>query len=77
MQEEFPNQTMNMEACKECRSNFKSGLRMWRQAKNEGRILRPEYKRRSVQKMQEEVQYQTLNVELCEKKNRKNVKTRR
>ena len=48
---------------------------MWRHAKNEGRILRPDYKRRSVQRMQEEFQYQTMNVESCEE-SRKNVQTR-
>ena len=75
VQEEFQNQIMNVEAWKECRSNFKIGLWMWRHVKNEGRILRPDYKRRSVQRMQEEFQYQTMNVELCEE-SRKNVKAR-
>ena len=35
-QEEFQDQTFNVEACKECKKNFKTRLRMWKSANSEG-----------------------------------------
>ena len=41
-QEEFQDQTMNVEAYKKCRKNFKS--RLWKCVKTAGIISRPDYK---------------------------------
>ena len=48
---------------------------MWKHVKSARRISRPDYKCRSVQKVQEEFQDQTINVEACEEC-RKNFKTK-
>ena len=42
VQKEFQNQTMNVEACEECRKNFKTRLRMWKCEKNAGRVSIPD-----------------------------------
>ena len=48
---------------------------MWNRAKSAGRLSRPDYECRGVQKVQEDFQDQSMNVEACEEC-RKNVKTR-
>ena len=66
VQQIYQNQTMNVEACKECGSYFKTRLYMWKRAKRAVRILRPDYECGSVERVQEEFQDQTINVEVCE-----------
>ena len=65
---------MNVEACEECRKNFKTRLRMWKCEKIAGRISRPNYENRNMRRVKEEFQYQTMNVKACED-SRKNCKT--
>ena len=92
MQEEFQDQTMNVQAFEECRKNCKTSLRlwkcmkstgriskqdseMWNHAKSAGRMSGPDYECGILEKVQEEFQDQTMNVEVCEQC-RKNFKTR-
>ena len=42
VQEEFQNQTDNVEVCSECTKNFKTRLRIWKPKKSAGRISRPD-----------------------------------
>ena len=74
MQEEFQDQTMNVEVCEECIKNFKTRLVMWKRVKSAARNLRQDFECRNVRRKQKELQ-DTMDVKVCEYC-KKNVKTR-
>ena len=53
VQEIIQDQTMNLEACKECRNNFKTGLWTWKGAKSAERMSRPNFECGNVPRVQE------------------------